>query len=245
MRSGTRCAAALTAAATLLAACGSSGNGEAGKSAGAILSDVSAAVRGAHSYRLIFSGKDASGDINFEIDVAGKNTAKGSLTSGGATAEFVYTGTTFYLRGRKFFDKVAGAAVGQRIGDHWVSLPAASAGTSQLQEFTDPGKLADCIGSQHGTLSKGGTSSVNGSDAVVVVDAGDKPGTSPGKLYVATSGTPFPLKLEQTGPAKAGGTDTTCGGNSTLTQGSGVFDQYNSSISVTAPKGALDISTLG
>src|SRR5207302_3287389 len=42
MRAGTRCAAALTAAATLLAACGSGGNGEADKSAGAILSDVSA-----------------------------------------------------------------------------------------------------------------------------------------------------------------------------------------------------------
>ena len=245
MRAGTRCAAALTAAATLLAACGSGGNGEADKSAGAILSDVSAAVRGAHSYRLIFTGKDSSGDVNFEIDVAGKNNAKGSLTSQGATAEFVYSGSKFYLRGRQFFDKVAGAAVGQRIGDHWVSLPSASAGVTQLQEFTDPGKLADCIGSEHGTLSKSGTSSVNGKDAVVVVDAGDKPGTSPSKLYVATSGSPYPLKLEQTGPAKPGGSTTACGGNSTTTQGTGVFDEYNSSISVTTPKDAIDISTLG
>ena len=77
------------------------------------------------------------------------------------------------------------------------------------------------------------------------------PGSSPGKLWVATTGAPLPLRTTQTGPPKPGGTpNKTCketaedvSGNTTA--GSATFTQYNSAPAITAPPGAVDINTVG
>ncbi|MDX6539889.1 MAG: hypothetical protein QOI71_1499, partial [Gaiellales bacterium] len=45
---------------------------------------------------------------------------------------------------------------------------------------------------------------------MVVADAGDAPGSTPTKLYVATMGPPYPLRLTETGRGRPGGRIDVC-----------------------------------
>jgi hypothetical protein len=79
----------------------------------------------------------------------------------------------------------------------------------------------------------------------VVVDAGDKPGTTPGRLYVATRGESLPLRIESTGATRPGGlSDPRCGGSSGVDDsGTDVtFTSFNRRIRITAPSGAISVS---
>jgi hypothetical protein len=240
----------------LLAACGGSGgggsNGEADKSPDQILSDAVAALKSAKSVHLVAtenasSTPDASGatggPINIAADVQTPGAVSGTFSQGGATGHFVLIGGKFYLQGKQLLNKLGGQATADVVGDNWVVVPA-STGGSGVGDLADMNKLATCLQQQHGTLSKGGTATVNGQDVVIVVDKGDKPGGQPGKLYVATSGTAYLLKVEQSGPVTPGGdSNGPCG--SSNSGGTATFSDYNKSVTVTPPPNPIDFSKLG
>ena len=56
-----------------------------------------------------------------------------------------------------------------------------------------------------------------------------KDGANGGTLYVATTGTPYPVELVSPGNGK---------------EGKVAFDQWNTTVTITSPKGAVDISKL-
>ena len=86
---------------------------------------------------------------------------------------------------------------------------------------------------------------MNGQPAVVIVDKGDKPGTSPGKLFVAATGRPFPLRVLATGKARPGGKKTRCSDSSGKDSGAAgdelTFSRFNEELKLTAPPNPLDL----
>jgi hypothetical protein len=249
----TRIGGALAAVALLLAACG--GGGEAGKSPSQILDDAANALQSAKSVHIdATSTGGSSGTFHITVDLVSGGGARGSVTSEGVVAKFVVAGGKFYIQGRDFFAKFAGPQAATVIGDRWVLIPS-NAGVSSFESFTDTKTLADCLRADHGTLSSGGTATVAGQGTVVLVDKGDRPGTAPGKLYVASSGTAYPLELQVTGATSSGtppggaqcaGTTggSATGGSSSGGAGTLFFSQYDASVSVTPPANPLDLSSL-
>lgn len=247
----TRMGGALAAAALLLAACG--GGGEADKSPDQILGDAANALQSARSVHIDADSTGGSnGTFHITVDIVSGGGARGSVNSSGVAAQFVVTGGKFYIQGRDFFAKFAGPQAATLIGDRWVLLPS-NAGVSDFESFTDTTTLATCLRADHGSLSSGGTATVAGQGAVVIVDKGDKPGTAPGKLYVATSGTPYPLELQITGATQSGtppggskcaGTSGSATGGSSSGGKATLLLAYGASVSVTPPPNPLDLSSL-
>jgi hypothetical protein len=251
----TRLGGAVLAIGLLLTACGSGGNGEADKTASQILADAVSALKSAKSFHLTGAGSDATGakttfDITFVTGSGGG--VKGRVTTGGVTAQVVVIGGKYYIQGRDFFAKFGGEQAATVVGDRWVIIPASAAGQG-FASFSDVNALATCLSLDHGTLAKGGTATVAGQSAAVLVDKGDKPGTSPGKLFVATSGTAYPLEFQQTGEASTGtppggaacGSATGSSSSGGAGTGSFTFSDYNAAASVTPPPNPLDLTSLG
>ena len=86
--------------------------------------------------------------------------------------------------------------------------------------------------------------------SVVLVDKGNVPGTTPGKLYVATTGDPLPLRAIQTGPQAPGGTpdprchETKDDVNSTTRFSDLRLSNYDAKVQIEAPPGAVDLTQL-
>ena len=81
------------------------------------------------------------------------------------------------------------------------------------------------VSSNHGKLVNDGTTDYNGQQVVKIRDTSDN-----SKLYVAATGKPYPVAI-------VGGKKSA---SITLR-----FDRWNNSVSLTAPKGAIDISQFG
>jgi hypothetical protein len=174
------------------------------------------------------SGKPAG--VDFTI-VRGKGVT-GSLTVGGAQVDLIVTGKNGYLRASSdFWQSIAkreggGQAAGFAglFGDKWLKFPAGNNDFSQLIDPTKLGSLFDSLTSNHGRLDNNGQTTYKGQSVVAIESA--KGGT----LYVAATGTPYPVALVKTG-GKSNGTI--------------VFDDWNKSVTLTAPKDALDLSQFG
>ena len=232
-------------AALLLAACGGGGQGgaETDRTPVQVLQDAAAALKAAASFHLavvVDGGAPGGGRLDIDADVVAPSTVQGTIKEGNATGRFVFAGGKVYLQGREFLTLLAGDAIAKQIGDQWVIAPAAAAG-SGVGQIADMRKFADCMVQNHGTLTKG-NGTVDGQDAVILTDKADRPGTQPGRLYVAARGTAYPLKLEITGPTTAGPpANAACTSNGSST-GSLTFSEYGKAFSIAAPTSALDLS---
>jgi len=254
----TRAAGAALAAIALLSACGSSGGGgEADKSAAQVLADAENALRTAKSFHIAVKSSGTGSDaLGIDIDLVAGGTARGTVTTEGVTASIVVIGGKFYLQGKSFWSHFAGEQAAAVIGDRWAILPS-SADTAQFESYINADTFATCLDLDHGTLEKGGTETYNGKQAVVVVDKGDKPGTSPGKLFVSAAAPHYPLGLLVTGQSRPGtppGGDKCNGGgsssgsgdtssSSSFVNGLGSFSltDYNKVTAVTPPPNPLDL----
>ena len=141
--------------------------------------------------------------------------------------------------------------VAELLAGKWVRMPASS--VRELQFFlniADPKLTGRCIiGNRFGTLRRVRTARVGGREAVIVRDAGERPGTAPGDLYLATTGPPLPLHFRQTGREKAGGKrDPLCSSreadDSLTLDAEYRFRDYNADIEIEPPKDVLDLERL-
>lgn len=217
-------AVAAIALTSLLAACGpSGGNGEDGKSADQIVQDAKAALQSATSFHLAGNITGDSGNVTIDMKVQDKNTTSGHLSQGGVSFDFVTVGGKFYFRGKQLWSKISPDAADQ-IGDKWVGVsPDANSDLAgqlgSVTQLSDASSLADSLGSTGGPYSKGGTSTVNGQQVVVVK-------SKDGEMDVALTGKPYPVHLDAGSHGKMDITD------------------YGASFGIKAPSGALDYSAL-
>jgi hypothetical protein len=221
---------ALVLAVALFAGCGghtkaAKPNGEASKPANQVFADARAAATSASSARV--SGSLAASGTPFTLDlsmVRGKG-AKGSVSIRGLQFELVKIGDTAYIKGSDaFYRRFAGAAA-QLIHGRWVKASATSPRFRSFAALASIAGLFDEIARHHGKLVNEGKETYQGQQAVVIRDASDN-----SKLYVAATGTPYPLALV---------------GRNKQQSGRITFGDWNTPVSLAAPADAVDISSFG
>jgi hypothetical protein len=214
----------LLVAVVFVAGCGGGGggrtgaghaSGEAAKPPAEVVRDAVKALEGATAVHL--SGHVVSGEQEIGIDISivrGKGAA-GTLTVGGAKVDLVLIGETTYIRGSPALweQYTHSRTAAQLFAGQWLKVPSHNNPLEKLTNLTsDRGLWNELTSGRKGWHNQGATT-YRGHSVVAVSDAAD------GTLYVAASGTPYPVAI-------AGG------GQGTLT-----FDHWNHPASLTAPKG--------
>jgi hypothetical protein len=214
-------------AAGAIAACGSSspsGNGVAAKSPSAILSSATTAIQGAKSVHVSGALSDGGQSIKLDLNILSGQGAKGSMSQNGLSFQLIASGKYVYINGSPaFWKKFGGVAAATLFQGKWLKAPANTSSFASLSSLTNLHSLAQALLTGHGTLSKGSTTTVNGQKVIAVTDS-----SKSSKLYVATTGKPYPIEIAKTGSA-AQHVD---------------FDNYNAPVSLTPPAKSIDISQL-
>jgi hypothetical protein len=172
------------------------------------LADAASALRAARGFEL--QGAQFQGGQTLRVqELASPPQSIDMAASTGTRAyELLRVPQGFYVRANASFWTQQLGGRGAVLADRWIQT-SSSALSSELAHFA-PATMARCLTEDHGTLSIGGTTSVNGEPAIVIRDAGDLPGTQPGTLAVATTGPPYPLRLNAAGHQRAGGQIDVC-----------------------------------
>jgi len=221
----------LVLAVALLAGCGGSSraakpNGEASRPPGRVLSDARAAAASATSAHVSGSVTSSGTPITLDLSMARGKGAKGSMSTNGLEFDLVRIGDTAYVRGSDaFYEHFAGAGLAQLLHGKWLEAPITKGRFSSLAPLTSIDLLLDKVSENHGKLVNEGETTYKGRQVVAIRDASDN-----SKLYVAGTGKPYPVALVG-GKANQSGTVT--------------FGGWNSTVSLTAPNGAIDLSQLG
>jgi hypothetical protein len=213
--------------AVVLAGCGgskSNSNGVASKSADEIVAAAKAAADSATSVHAYGSGSDNGVPLVIDLHIVAGKGGKGSLAEHGVSFQLVRIGPTAYIKGsRAFYKKFAGPAAAQLLQGKWLKASATTGQLASLTPLTDLNKFFDTALANHGKLEKSGQTTLRGVQVIGIKDT-----TKGGTLYVATTGKTYPIEVTKTGAS--GGTLT--------------FDQWNQTVSLSAPPNAVDISKL-
>lgn len=236
--------------ALLVAACGSGGsrtsgtkpsaitsNGVVSKSPAQIVAAAQAALRSANGFVLsgsLHQGREAA---HLQIVDGGGSKFQTRISEGGQTAEIIVLRDAGYVRANQEFWTAHGVAALAGLANRWIEAPASD--TQQIASafgLLAPDTLARCLGEDLGTLSRDGSTTVDGSHAVVIRQAGNVPGGNPGTLAVAASGPAYPLRITSTGPTRPGGKIDVCNnGKGDDTEGSLTLSHFGHAPAITAP----------
>ncbi len=219
-------AAGLLLAVAALGGCGdSSGNGLASKSPTEIVAAAKAAADGASAVRVAGSTVTGGSPITLDLSLVTGKGGRGRLSENGLSFELIEIDGTIYINGSSaFYTHFAGAAAAQLLHGKWLKASTSNASFAGLSSLTDLRKLLDAaLTTNHKALVTTGTRTVGGQAAVGVKDTAQN-----GILYVATTGTAYPLEITKSGAG--GGTIT--------------FDEWNKPVALTPPPNAVDIEQL-
>jgi hypothetical protein len=212
----------------VIAGCGgsssSSGNGVADKSPNDILAATKAASDGAKSVHVSGSIVSDKSPITLDMSLLAGKGGRGQLSESGLAFELIQVGGTVYIKGSSaFYKHIGGSAAAQLLQGKWLKAPSSDADFASLSQLTDLRQLIDQTLASHGSLKKSGETTINGQKVVGITDT-----TKGGTLYIATTGKPYPIAISKGG---------TGGGKIT-------FDQWDSDVTLAAPKNAIDVAAL-
>jgi hypothetical protein len=220
-------ALALVTVLALLSGCGSSSsssNGIASKSPAEIVAAAKKAAVGAASVRIAGSIVNEGKPISLQMQILAGKGGKGQITLEGFPIRLVQvSGAVYISASTAFYTRVAGSAAARLLQGKWLKASVSSSSFSSLASLTNIGKLIDSTLGSPGKLTAGPTKTIDGQKAVGVTDA-----SRGGTLFVAATGTPYPLEIVKGGSG---------GGKIT-------FDRWNQSVTLTAPAGAVNINQL-
>ena len=225
---------ALALATTLLllvlaiAGCGSSssssGNGVESKSANEIIAEASKAAKAASSVHVSGSIVSEGKQIALDLHLASGKGATGHLTLDGANVNLIEVGGYVYISaGEAFYKALGGTAAAQLLRGKWLKVPTSTSGFGSIASLTNLDSLLGGTLSAHGAITKGSTTTVDNQAVIGLVDSAKQ-----GTLYVATTGTPYPVAIVKTG---------TNGGKIS-------FSEWNQPVTLTAPPNAVDLTQL-
>ena len=192
---------ALAALALALAGCGgsSSGNGIESKSPQEILEATKAAASTATSVHIQGTIVTGGKPISLDMELLRGKGGKGTISQEGFTIQIVQTGGAVYINGSAaFYKHVSGSAAAALLQGKWLKAPANSGELASLAELTNLGKLIDTALAGHGSVTKGGTTTVEGQKAVELKDA-----TKGGALFVAATASPTRSRSPKRAPKAA------------------------------------------
>ena len=203
---------------------GSKSNGEAAKTPAQVVADAKSAAIAAKGVHVAGAITDAGQALTLDITIVKDAGGTGTMSESGLKFEIIRVGDKAYIKGSDaFLRKFAGAAGAQLLRGKWLEGSATSGDLAALAPLTDIVKLFNGALGSHGTLKNAGETEYKGQKVVAIKDT-----TRGGTLYVASTGTPYPVAI-------VGGKD----------KGTIAFDKWNESVSIAAPKGAVDMSKLG
>lgn len=208
-----------------LAGCGggAKSNGEAKKTAEQVVTDAQTAAVAASIVHVVGQGTDNGSPLKIDLWV-GDGKSKGHLEESGLGFDVVRIGDVIYIKGGSaFLTKFAGAGAAALLHDKWLKGSATSGQLASLASLTDKKQFFQGVLGQHGKVENKGETDYHGTKAVEIRDT-----TQGGSLFVAATGTPYPVALE--------------GGKQ---QGNITFSDWGGSETIEAPKGAVDLSSLG
>lgn len=195
---------ALIAAGCSSGSTASANTGEAAKSASTILSDAKQAAQSASSVRVKGTVGQSGQTVTLNLQLNKQGDATGSVQARGQTIKVVKVGSQLFVK---------------QGSSPYVKLPTGSSSATQLAGIVDKDALINQALKPKGTVSKAGTATVNGQDAVQLKDS-----TNKGTLFVANSTShPYPLKISAS--------------QSSGSTGSIVFTDWNQNVVVKAPSG--------
>lgn len=212
----------------LVAGCGGGGqksNGIEKLSANDALAKVKTATADVKSVHVKGTINQAGKALSLELFV-GPTASKGTIGVGGGTMELrLVKGVTYFRGDSKVFAAFgANSAQASLAANRWIKDTSSTGPAASFSTFLDRKQLFDDLLTPQGTISTGGTATVNGHKALILVDNSSQGG----KLYVATTGPALPLRIARSG---------TNGGHID-------FSDYNADVQVDAPSGAIDLSQL-
>jgi hypothetical protein len=213
-------------AAGLLGGCGSSSHasGIATKSPTEIVAATKAAADGAATVHIAGTVSSGGKPLSIDMELVNGKGGRGRITIEGTSVNLIRVAGAVYIDGSPaFYRRIAGPTAAQLLQGKWLKAPEKDGNFASLTSLTDLAKLIDTTLASHGTLVRDGTSTIAGQKVVAVRDA-----TQGGTLYVATTGSPFPIEV-----AKDGGSG-----------GRIVFDRWNQPVSLVAPANAININQL-
>jgi hypothetical protein len=210
----------------LLAGCGggSSSNDLAGKSPEQILAAAKTAASGAASVHVRGSIINESKPISLDMELVAGKGAKGHIALEGLGIDVISVEHAFYLKGSEaFYRHIAGPAAAQLLQGKWLKAPTNSGEFASFSQLTNLDDLINSTLANHGTITNTGTTTIAGQKAVALTDA-----SKGGTLYVAATGTPYPLQISKTGSDP----------------GRITFDRWNQPVTLTPPANAINITQL-
>lgn len=212
----------LAALAIVAGGCGGSSSSESKKTATQIVQDATAAVKdvkGVHmSGTFISSGKR----VALTLDL-GQQSGQGTLALGDAHADVARIGEVSYIRANSAFWKLfAGQGAASLLHDRWLSGSTTKPPLNAFARFLSIDALLKeaFTGTASHKLKKLGTRTYKGQEVIAISDPANHE-----TLLVAASGKPYPVAATGLGTI--------------------AFSNWDKDVSVTAPKGATDISGLG
>jgi hypothetical protein len=212
-----------------------------------ILDESAAALKRAKTFHLEGS-EGGKRPTTAKADVGLPTKLRLAIDQGDASASILVVNGSLYIKANAAFWKQEGPGkAASKLAGRWLKTPASTGELRKLTGDLDPKVLSRCLTTDHGTLARGGTATFDGQKAIVLVDKGDRPGTSPGKLYVAATGEPLPLHVVATGPERPGGKkDPLCDDDSPTHAGDEFsFSNYDEPLNLSAPPAAIDLSGTG
>jgi hypothetical protein len=210
----------------VLAGCGSSssGRGIASQPPETIVKESLAAANSLSSVHTFGTIKSGAQHIQLDMTLVGGAGGQGEISLNGLTFHLVGLNHFAYMQAPPAVWRKAGApaAAAHLLRGKWLRTPATGQ-LASIAKLTDIHQLFNQLLTEHEPhLKTGGTSRLAGRKVVAVLGGN-------GRLYVAASGKPYPVRLIKTG-SDAGQLS---------------FDRFNQVTRLTAPTNTLDLPTVG
>jgi hypothetical protein len=175
-------------------------NGVKALSADEILNKATAALNEAGSFRVKGDMTEEGQTFSVDLKIKGKDAA-GTVALPDGSIKILRIGNDAYFQADAAFWKKFGGAQGDAIAvlfkDKWVKTTTDSKEFAEFADMADPEKMLKPTG----TASKGDEKTINGQATIGIKDSA----TGTGVIYIATTGKPYPVRLE--GPGGQGAID--------------------------------------
>ncbi|WP_026910119.1 hypothetical protein [Patulibacter minatonensis] len=206
---------------------------------------ISAAMSKVRTFHFEGESTDEDGDQTLSGDITddGRANITIRLKSAGR-ADMRVIGDDAFIRADDAFWRRESARTAKLFADRWVSVPVAASGLDKELKRLSPKIIGQCVAHDTGDLQDGGTDTVDGKKADVLVGKGGKPGTAPGRAYSAAEGAPLLLRVVQTGKTRPGGKkDPVCDDEDedTTTKSDVRLSRFDEPVTVTKPDDAIEI----
>lgn len=155
-----------------------------------ILARARKATLAARTLRLHGTFHDGNKILALDFRYAGAKEAVGDVTMGRERFTLIRIGRSVYFKGDDaFWKSIGGKGAAQLMSGKYLRTTSKDEGFAGLAEFSDRAKFFAELFAPEGTVTKGRTEMIAGTPAIALRDQ------SGGRLYVATVGEPYALRM--------------------------------------------------